>query len=231
MTYACPVHDNHDDCLAQLGCKAEARGKLSHVRCPMLRVKQCIIALRRCRRLDKAAMGAFRHTIEDNLDFIVERVNSRWIVSILDTYGDYGDTAERRNAMLGVLLISFDRFVDSVRRCHAGEADELRVRDRKFYDGLTTPSLGHSADTHRNMLCRIGKCWKSTPAVQRMGIELVDRQFKLNPTSTLNLYAGLSNRDIAGECLKAIRGWNRKPHHRGKNAAKVRRHRRSRRHK
>ena len=51
--------------------------------------------------------------VEENIDDICEQLDSRWLISICDTYADYGDAIHKCNATLISLLCNYERIVQT----------------------------------------------------------------------------------------------------------------------
>ena len=95
------LHASVDDCLREIEeIKVPLTGPsetlAAEAPCLFGRLKHHIIRLRRGRGED---WPFFRQAIEQHRDCILEHLNSRWLISIVDTWADYGNPIERRNAM------------------------------------------------------------------------------------------------------------------------------------
>ena len=51
--------------------------------------------------------------IETNINDICKTLNTRWLISICDTYIDYGSEIESRNAMIIVLIANMEKLAQT----------------------------------------------------------------------------------------------------------------------
>ena len=55
----------------------------------------------------------FKAFVEANIDAICAEADLRWLASICDTYADFGDAIERRNAMLVSVLVKMEKIAQT----------------------------------------------------------------------------------------------------------------------
>ena len=105
--------------------------------CTFVYLKKLLIRLRR----NNAAADwvAFKGTFETYADEIIPIMNGRWLVSMLDTYVDYADPIESRNAMIALSFPSYEKFVRSIDMCYDSTRNKFKgVNRHKFCSGLDT---------------------------------------------------------------------------------------------
>lgn len=191
----CPIHRR------PLGCqRALARAKnagqpanLADIPCLFERLKVAIIRLRK--GLDvEASWRQFHCDVQENMADVIECANSRWLVSILDTYADFGDAEERRAALLVTLLVTFDRFEATI--------DGAKPFSR-MWDGLWTMGTNGRADAHRNLFRRIGKVMEDTPSIDPL-FRMVLTKALQDPRCILNRLNAVSKRDVVKDVRAAV---------------------------
>jgi len=95
----------------------------------------------------------FKNYIIDNIDEICEVLNTRWLVSICDTFVDHGDEMESQIAFNISFLVNYERLVQT-------NYNKNDVRDmlpiRELWDGCNSyhPTKG---DTLFNIIDRLGR--------------------------------------------------------------------------
>ena len=128
----------------------------------------------------EATFSCLRQLVEGNLNLVVNQLNSRWLVSICDSYADFGRPMEARNALLISTFLNWERLAASY--IHWSEPNRTTRRvdnpvDPKNYplwDGLITVQLTRG-DTINNLLIRYAKLLKNTPHLLRIWRALLDR--------------------------------------------------------
>ena len=121
-----------------------------------------------------------RQLVEGNLDLVLEQLNSRWLISICDSYVDHGDPVAARNAALISAFLTWERLAAT----HARWADPTRntnavtepvpERNVPLWDGLVTVHLMRG-DTTCNLLARYTRLLAATPHLLRIWRELLER--------------------------------------------------------
>lgn len=118
------------------------------------------------------------------------------MVSICDTYADYGNAVERRNALLVSLFVNMVRLSDTYALTTTQEPDEtmimlLRQQHRPLPGGLTTLSLA-SQDTLLNLAKRLECVLEETPFFQKVYRKAVETF--LDNDALLGNFARVSDR-------------------------------------
>lgn len=126
-------------------------------------------------------------------DHILSHFSLRWLVSICDTYADYGTPVERRNAYLISLLVIMARLSDSYRHRIGVYFSEQKLDTTKFhlYEGLYSFNPEHE-DTCLNMCKRMTRLLEETPFFLKMYQETLRRMLKHK--TLLSDYASLSSK-------------------------------------
>ena len=209
------LHASVEDCLRDLNeIKVPLGGAPdtleSEIPCLFSRLKHHIIRLRRGRGED---WPFFRQEVEQHRESILENLSSRWLISIIDTWVDYGSPIERRNAMCLSLICTWEKLALS-ERCltetlTGTAASETKVKEmvaKQFilWDGMQTISLGPFADVITNLFTRLGSLLAETPLILQIAEVLVARM-AANETSTLRMIQSHSSRPLIEEALHGIR--------------------------
>lgn len=120
-----------------------------------------------------------KQLVEENFDQILKEVNSRWLLSIVDTYADCGTNQEISNATLISYIVGSTRVMQSyVQLCDEPEEfdpDYLKdLRQSPLWDGFLTFNFLYD-DTMRNAFRRIHASLRSTPLLHAIFLELLQR--------------------------------------------------------
>lgn len=131
------------------------------------RLRPMIAKLRR--RIDPEKNWiAFRVFIENNIDDVCRELNTRWLVSVCDTYIDYGDDVERRNAMIITTLTNMEKVAQSYLMWRVNYDDPFNVplahepRKMELWDGMTSMNI-QAGDVTNNLFRRIHFLLEPTP--------------------------------------------------------------------
>lgn len=104
--------------------------------------------------------------------------NSRWLVSICDTYADFGNEIESRNALLISGFVNTLRIAETCRFiCSAQSAESIaRTRDRivPLYDGISSFAIDRQ-DALLNLSKRYERLLRPTPSLQAIRAEIKAR--------------------------------------------------------
>jgi hypothetical protein len=125
----------------------------------------------------------FRELVETELSrFLFTEARERWLISVVDTYADYGQPVEKRNALLISTFFNMMKFTESHRVFYYGT--EQRVPDLAPGEIDESPfsiplPLGydppHGIDTMRNMVRRVRIALAETPHLSRIFEHLRER--------------------------------------------------------
>jgi len=126
-----------------------------------------LIADLRNRRNPETTFSTFQTLMDAHADDLLASVSLRWLVSMCDTYADYGTPIERRNALLVSLFVNLIRVSDTLRKAERREEipamiEVLKTTQLPLYDGLKTLSLAKQ-DTCLNLAKRLIRVLQETP--------------------------------------------------------------------
>lgn len=131
---------------------------------------------------------AFDDLVTSNIQFILDNFNTKWLVSICDTYADFGNSEEKRNALYVTWFVATLRLADTVMLMHNSQIDSIQVAKLKtcripLYDGLKTLHLDKQ-DTLLNISKRTQRNMQTTPILLDIFIEVTKRMKASNYTLT-----------------------------------------------
>jgi len=110
---------------------------------------------------------AFRLLIENNIDDVCRELNTRWLVSVCDTYVDFGEAVERRNAMIIATLANMEKVSQSYLMWRVNYDDAFNVppkhkpRKMRLWDGMF--SMRMYGDVTNNLFRLMHVLLESTP--------------------------------------------------------------------
>ncbi|GEM_PF-6185537 len=194
----CLIEEHHslEDCLERLEtltepCRTRPWRVGRDIPCLWLRFKHLIICLRWGQY---RYWPGFKRLVERHIGVLTAHLNTRWLVSICDTYADFGDPAEARNAMLVSLAANTERFSRTLRLLEnpadapAADPGTLRILAEKnlpLWDGMSTLRLATGPDTVTNLLFRLSCLMAPTPALDAL-FRTVLKRLLAEPGSTLH---------------------------------------------
>jgi len=94
----------------------------------------------------EATFRCLRQLVEGNLDLVVQQLDARWLVSICDSYADFGTPIEARNALLISSFLNWERITASYLQWADPCRGSLRV-DREQEILIPTVSVNAVVDT------------------------------------------------------------------------------------
>jgi hypothetical protein len=133
----------------------------------------------------------FTEFIETNLDKVCKSLDTRWLVSICDTYVDYGDPVIRRNAMLVVQTANFEKLWATYLLMYDLNLNEEKVEKLKknkvipLWDGMYSFNINHG-DMTNNYFARVDELMSETPVIEAI-YKTVLQRIKENNTVLANL--------------------------------------------
>ena len=154
----------------------------------------------RLRRFEGVAHGwpRFRELVETELSaFLFKEVRERWLISVADTYADFGTAVEKRNALLITTFFNMMKFTESHRLYYFGTDQRVPDLEPGAVDETIFPMplpLGydppHTVDTMRNMVRRIRIALGDTPHLYAIFEHLRERCVAMrgNPLSRAYRY-------------------------------------------
>lgn len=147
-------------------------------------LRELIIELRNRRDIEEN-FSLFRSLVEERYFLILKEWNLRWLISICDTYADYGTPVERRNALLVSLFVNLFRIADTylITQNYTDDHEMIEILSQQQIplsllknkeNGVMTLSLAKQ-DTCLNLAKRLDAMLEETPffhAVYRKAVEL-----------------------------------------------------------
>lgn len=138
-------------------------------------VLECIIKSRR--GIDtEATTKLFRDTVENNLDTVLT-MNTRWLISVCDTYADCGNETERSNATMVSLMFNQIKLFDT----YLSLVNDHRIDSNKIPNYRTRPQWGgmwgfniNQGDMVENLMNRVNTNLSSTPVIHKIWLRIMD---------------------------------------------------------
>ena len=173
-------------------------------------IKPLIEALRK-KNNTKENWKQFQSIVENNLHQVCDSLDTRWLVSVCDTYVDYGNPLEQRNAMFVSLvanmekiwathLLMFDIWPNP-KKLDALKADRIIP----LWDGMYSFNINHG-DMANYLFTRMEKLLEDTPALKQI-FETVKKRMLENGTVLANLnqyHADLFGKPPRRSFLKSV---------------------------
>ena len=171
--------------------------------CDFEKLKALLVRLRRKDRVE-GSWAQFHQLVLKNTGSLVASLNSRWLLSIVETFGDYGTGNERQAALLVSLMLNMEktyRTLDKVycrTRTPVPRVDGLKISAmdpevasgekslEELWDGIIIAAGNDNEDYLINIYRRIGREISSAPAISQICATLLERMFA-EPESSLNL--------------------------------------------
>jgi len=161
--------------------------------------------IRRSRDIE-ANLEALHELIRTRDKDIIAELSVRWLVSICDTFADYGTEIERRNALLVSMFINMLRIAEAVgaisgpfQPTRVGEVRSTRI---EFFDGVMMFDIDRQ-DTYLNLCKRMARLMKDTPFLLAVWNEVLVRIHKEdNSISRLRGISAMPERYFPLDSLK-----------------------------
>jgi hypothetical protein len=111
----------------------------------------------------------FEGVVEENIDFLCKRLDTRWLVSIMDTYADCGVGYECDNAMMASILVTMEKVSASFINAKGGTVQGMFYTGKRFdlWDGMKSIDI-LKADITNNMFKRLRRKMKRTPHIEKI---------------------------------------------------------------
>ena len=178
-------------------------------------IKTLIIYLRRRKNI-KDNWQKFKYLVENDPDFTCSALNTRWLVSVADTFADYGDELERRNALYISMLANFEKLAATRLLMYDLTINTQKLKKLKknfnvpLWDGMHSFNINRG-DMMNNLFFRIRRMMKETPVLADI-FETVLNRMITNDTvlANINVYhnrllANPEKRSLRKIVLKKIR--------------------------
>lgn len=122
----------------------------------------------------------FLESVQLNMLKVLE-LNTRWLISILDTYADCGSELERSNATMVSLMFNqikiLDTYLNNVADSTIVDKKVRRNRPNRLWDGMVEFNI-YRGDMVENLISRIDNNLKTTPHIHAIWKELMMRMEK-----------------------------------------------------
>lgn len=121
----------------------------------------------------------FDALVKANSSDILAGFNVKWLTSICDTYADFGDESERRNALYITFIVATTRLADTLFKLHDGKLNMEKVMSHKqkrflLYDGVKTLHIDKQ-DTLLNLAKRVKRNMRDTPFLYDIFTTVISR--------------------------------------------------------
>jgi hypothetical protein len=119
---------------------------------------------------------------EEESEYLCRTLNSRWLISALDTYADYGNSLQQARALIQVAFFNVIRLAETERAVTgAHNLQNLAKRDGlergELWDGITIYNLRHG-DMIWNMLERIRRTLALDPIFSAIFEALLEKALR-----------------------------------------------------
>lgn len=150
--------------------------ELLNTPCEFVLFKKLLIRLRRGQSED---WSIFKGIFERNITTMLSVMNSRWLLSIIDTYADYASDLECGNALAISNIFTLEKIhaTDNIIFNKTLKVKQARMEQFPLWDGLLTIRLNLD-DMPRNFLLRNLTVLSKTPILKKIFIELFKRAYE-----------------------------------------------------
>jgi hypothetical protein len=174
--------------------------------CLFLRIKQRIIKLRKHLGNDDDWIN-FKKDIENHLNYICHHLSIRWLVSIAETYIEYGTDLEKSNAMLLSFLVNWEKIWHTINYHHNQSASPYigmyMPVTANFGDKEFTQTLNVICDTRNIFFNHLRQCFEKTPIIHSLFNKTLFSFMKWEDFS-LNKLDQLHKMDVKSEILNLL---------------------------
>lgn len=145
----------------------------------LLDTKKLIVALRR-KKNPETNWPIFKKFTKKNINIICEDFDTRWLVSIADTYADYGNEIEKRNAMYISLIANFEKLWATKLLMYDIELNSKKLKKLKentvipLWDGMYSFNINRG-DMVNNLFGRLKELMKETPVLNQIYNTVLNR--------------------------------------------------------
>ncbi|HSH96052.1 MAG TPA: hypothetical protein VK968_18035 [Roseimicrobium sp.] len=120
--------------------------------------------------------NVFIQLIADYEEVLYKNLNLRWLISICDTYADYGDQNEQ---LAGVCLSSFVNLIklSETERLHMVDPmlrPAALMSPKPLWDGMMSYNMP-KGDMPRNLFARMDRNLRHAPRIHRLWLEIFSR--------------------------------------------------------
>lgn len=178
-------------------------------------LKPLIVQLRRQNNVEQN-WQTFQKIIEGNLEKVCNELDTRWLISVTDTYADYGSPIEQRNALYISMIANFEKLWATNLlmydlKSNRERTDKLLNNEIiPLWDGMYSFNINRG-DMTRNLFGRLFEFQKETPVLEKI-LETVLQRMMENETTLANLSTyhkrliqPVKRRSVFGGALRRIR--------------------------
>ena len=163
------IHNSHSHPILFTGHHADIEEHIKSLKnefigCPKLcfEVAKLIVFIRR-KTNHRQKLKEFFFIVEKETEFLVKELNTRWLISICDTYADYGKKLDRPRALLVSTFLNFIKLIETERGITINTGLDRKELDnfesnfpKVLFSGMTCYHL-FEGDMVINLLNRITK--------------------------------------------------------------------------
>ncbi len=140
-----------------------------------------------CRRKNNlpTSFELFDKLVKENIERICYTWNTRWLVSICDTYADYGTPIEQSNALIISTLVNMEKLASTylyTQDCSVNEQHLKTVMEdvAELWDGVYTYNVIRG-DMTNNLFSRMEKVMEDTPILKHI-LDTIKQRLEVNDT-------------------------------------------------
>lgn len=155
-------------------------------------IKKLIKYLRRNVDIEKN-WTEFKENIELNINEVCRSFNTRWLISVCDTYVDYGNELEKRNAMFVVLIANLEKLWATNLLMYDVKLNPSKLSELKknkvipLWDGMYSFNINHG-DMTSNMIRRLNSLFVQTPVLEKIFNTVLKRMNNNTTLANLDKY-------------------------------------------
>lgn len=153
-------------------------------------LKPLIVQLRRQNNPEQH-WQTFKQLVEKNLELVCDELDTRWLVSVADSYADYGNPVEQRNALYISMIANYEKLWATNLLMYDLKLNKERLDKLKnnetipLWDGMYSFNINRG-DMTRNLFGRLFEFQKETPVLEKI-LETVLQRMQENNTTLSNL--------------------------------------------
>ena len=126
----------------------------------------------------EANWEAFQALVRGNEDLVVKELSLRWLRSVCDSFADFGNPLERRDALAISVFINMVRLAETVRYLRGpilpGRLAEAKSKRLPLYDELWTFHIDKQ-DVYLNVAKRMARQLQGTGVMEKIWREVIRR--------------------------------------------------------
>ena len=121
-----------------------------------------------------------KRLVENNTAQVCREADTRWLVSILDTYADFGDEVEKRNALLVVQIANFEKLWATNLLMYDVNENKEKLKELRrnkvipLWDGMYSFNINHG-DMTGNFFGRLESMLEGSPVILEIYRTIIER--------------------------------------------------------